>query len=244
MNKIILAHRGYTKNTIENTISAFELALKNNFNGVELDIHLTKDNEIIIWHDYDLSAVGYPNIKIHKTNWDQLKQIELQKNNNGCLMKEKLLNLETFLELFIDKFEFINIEIKYFNQKFSKIIVNKLNKIFLDKYFKYYHKFIISSFNFKTILMLKKLNFKFKVGLLWKKHIKFKFLNKRKLMLTCDYLHPSYQLLFKNYLKYISFNLFFNVYTISDINTYNECLKYPQIFSIISDIKIVTNDAK
>ena len=46
-------HRGYFNNIDipENSIIAFSLALKRNFN-IELDIKLNKDNELIVFHDY------------------------------------------------------------------------------------------------------------------------------------------------------------------------------------------------
>lgn len=50
-NKYILGHRGHFDKAPENTKLAFDLALKHNFDGVELDIHLTKDNKIVIIHD-------------------------------------------------------------------------------------------------------------------------------------------------------------------------------------------------
>ena len=46
-----LAHRGYTKQYEDNSLEAFQEALIHNFDMIELDIQLTKDDEIIIFHD-------------------------------------------------------------------------------------------------------------------------------------------------------------------------------------------------
>ena len=50
----IYAHRGLfdNKKIVENTISAFKKALLDNLN-IELDIRVTKDNKIIVFHDFN-----------------------------------------------------------------------------------------------------------------------------------------------------------------------------------------------
>ena len=49
-----LIHRGLAKKKFkENTISAFKYCFKKNY-GIETDIHCTKDNKIICFHDFNL----------------------------------------------------------------------------------------------------------------------------------------------------------------------------------------------
>lgn len=51
-NKVkIWAHRGAVEYAPENTLEAFEAAVKTGADGVELDIHLSKDREIVVIHD-------------------------------------------------------------------------------------------------------------------------------------------------------------------------------------------------
>ena len=48
----LIAHRGLTTEYIkENTLEAFLNALNNGYDGVELDVRLTKDNKIVVLHD-------------------------------------------------------------------------------------------------------------------------------------------------------------------------------------------------
>lgn len=47
----ILAHRGYSASFAENTMSAFLEAEKAGADGIELDVQLTKDSEIVVIHD-------------------------------------------------------------------------------------------------------------------------------------------------------------------------------------------------
>ena len=47
----VIAHRGDSKNYPENTLPAFESAVRMGIDVVETDIHLTKDGVLVIWHD-------------------------------------------------------------------------------------------------------------------------------------------------------------------------------------------------
>src|SRR5690606_31552997 len=51
MTVIVLAHRGYSAKAPENTMAAFELALAVGADGIELDVHMTRDGEIVVIHD-------------------------------------------------------------------------------------------------------------------------------------------------------------------------------------------------
>ena len=46
-----IAHRGFSGKYPENTMLAFKKAIEAGADGVEFDVHLTKDGEIVIIHD-------------------------------------------------------------------------------------------------------------------------------------------------------------------------------------------------
>ena len=48
---IILGHRGASGYAPENTLEAFRLAMDMGADGFELDVHLSKDGELIVMHD-------------------------------------------------------------------------------------------------------------------------------------------------------------------------------------------------
>ena len=57
---ILIAHRGYSAISPENSFLAFELAYQFCFLAVELDVHLTKDQQLVIIHD----AVSYTHLTL------------------------------------------------------------------------------------------------------------------------------------------------------------------------------------
>ena len=46
-----IAHRGFSGRYPENTMLAFEKALEAGAEGIEFDVHLTKDGQLVIIHD-------------------------------------------------------------------------------------------------------------------------------------------------------------------------------------------------
>ena len=56
----VIAHRGASQDAPENTMAAFRLAREMGADWMELDCHLSKDNEVVIIHDSDLErTTGY-----------------------------------------------------------------------------------------------------------------------------------------------------------------------------------------
>ena len=59
----VFAHRGFSGLYPENTMLAFEKALEVGADGVELDVHLTKDGKLVVIHDEALArTTGYPGL--------------------------------------------------------------------------------------------------------------------------------------------------------------------------------------
>lgn len=100
-----IAHRGlHTKDIPENSLSAFENALKNNY-AIELDVQFTKDKEIVVFHDENLKRMTNDTRNIEDVNYDELKSLRLGNTN------EIIPTLEEVLEL-VDSKVAILIEIK------------------------------------------------------------------------------------------------------------------------------------
>src|SRR5438270_9435891 len=51
MQQFIYAHRGASGYAPENTLKAFKLAVDKGADGIECDVQLTKDNELVVIHD-------------------------------------------------------------------------------------------------------------------------------------------------------------------------------------------------
>ena len=59
MKKVkIFAHRGASAYAPENTLEAFRLAMEQGADGIEIDVQLTKDNELVVIHDETVDRVS------------------------------------------------------------------------------------------------------------------------------------------------------------------------------------------
>ena len=68
------AHRGYwdmNQKAPENSLSSFRLAVKHGF-GIELDLHLTKDKQIVVFHDDFLTRMCGVNLSVENTTYEEL----------------------------------------------------------------------------------------------------------------------------------------------------------------------------
>ena len=130
----IYAHRGLfdNKKIVENTIRAFKKALLDNIN-IELDIRVTKDNKIIVFHDSNIKRLTNIDGLVKNITYDELKNIKLLNTN------DKIPLLEEVLTLVKGKVTLL-IEVK---DNLSNSTLRELNKLLLD----YNGKVLLQSFN-------------------------------------------------------------------------------------------------
>lgn len=71
----ILAHRGLALEHSENTLGAFRAAIDAGATALELDVHLSADGQIVVFHDEDLSRVWKTSAKVRELTVRQLTQV-------------------------------------------------------------------------------------------------------------------------------------------------------------------------
>ncbi len=72
----VMAHRGCSYNSPENTMMAFENAVESLADYIELDVHETKDGEIVVIHDPSLKRTTGVNKKVWEITYDELKDLD------------------------------------------------------------------------------------------------------------------------------------------------------------------------
>ncbi|MED4223749.1 glycerophosphodiester phosphodiesterase [Neobacillus cucumis] len=142
----IFAHRGYSASYAENTMGAFIEAEKAGADGLELDVQLTKDGEVIVIHDekVDRTTTGSGFVK------DFLfKEIRKLNANKKGLKKEQIPSLVEVLEWLQTNELICNIELKnglipY--EGMEEKVIQLVRKYSLSE------RIIISSFNHYSIV--------------------------------------------------------------------------------------------
>ncbi len=203
LNHSIIAHRGiYNNITIyENTLESIMYAVRNNLT-VEIDIRLTKDNNIILFHDEDMRRF----IKLK----DKINSIEL--NDLNYISPFHVPTLEEVLKE-VNGVVPIIIDIKEENNNIKDILLKKLEN--------YNGNVAIQSFNYDIIKFFKKK--KYITGLLIsdKKNKKYLFKN-----LDFDFLSIKYDCIDKMKIKELKNKYYLIGWTITNRDDVNYYIKY------------------
>ena len=75
----IIAHRGVhnqEKGIIENTLEAFQKAIEKNYN-IELDLHCTKDGEVIVFHDDNLKRITGMDKDVKDATFEEIQELSI-----------------------------------------------------------------------------------------------------------------------------------------------------------------------
>lgn len=175
-----LIHRGIVnKKYKENLLNSFKQSFKKGF-GIETDIHATKDNKFICYHDFTLTRIFKKKQSVKNLNYQKLKEISLKQNKPIPLLQD-------LLKISKNKF-YLFIEIKpKFSTKLLKKLINETSK---------YSKCVFISFKHQNIFKLLKLNKKTKVGLSFSPPTTVKSIVKKSIIKNIDCL-----ILDKSYIK-------------------------------------------
>ncbi|MCF0116596.1 MAG: hypothetical protein HUJ61_00940 [Bacilli bacterium] len=142
-----IAHRGYhDKENTENGLNAFKRALDNNL-AIELDIHLTKDKQLIVCHDEDLKRTTSKEGIIEDLT---LKEIQ---DNYTLLDGTKVPTLKEVFDIVNEQVPLV-IELKVFRKNYKELA--KVVKAFLDNNVKDKKNFMLISFDPRSLLPFKR----------------------------------------------------------------------------------------
>jgi len=148
---IHLVHRGLAKkNFKENTIKSFKYSFKRGY-GIETDLHATKDNQLVCFHDFNLRRKFNLNKNVKDINYSILKKISKKRKATVPLLKDLLKISKNKYPLLLE----------------IKPLLIKISLLNLIKLMKKTKKYGIFSFKEKNLINLYKLNKKLNLGLLF-----------------------------------------------------------------------------
>lgn len=158
---LVIAHRGAAGEAPENTLAAFRLGLEQGCDGFELDIHLTKDGEIVVIHDPTLNRTTNGKGAVAEQTLAEVRQYDAGGWFHESFAGERVPTLEEVFDLAPAEL-LINVEIKGgIGRGVEEALVGLLRrKSRLDTV-------VVSSFDYKSLAALKKLEPSVKIGLLY-----------------------------------------------------------------------------
>ncbi len=153
MTKIV-GHRGAAGYVPENTLLSFQTAIDIGCDRAELDVRLSKDDEVVVFHDEEVSRVTDGTGFVHELSLTELKKLNLSDN-------QKIPTLQEAIDLCRGK---IDLQIELKAQRTPQLVT----KILLKNNFVEYA--IVTSFNSELLQEIKAMNPELKVGLLFREY--------------------------------------------------------------------------
>lgn len=153
----IIAHRGSTKNSAENTMESINEAIELKAEYSEIDVMLTKDNVVVLSHDDNLSRLTGEDVNISELTFEELKTKKIIYEDDK---KFNFVDLKTVLENSKNKIK-LNIELKPVKHNERKL-AEEVEKLVSDRT----HDIVISSLSTKALKEMKEINPKISTGLI------------------------------------------------------------------------------
>lgn len=103
---LVIAHRGASAEAPENTIAAFELAVQQGADAIELDVHLSRDDHLVVIHDGTLERTTDGAGSVRDRSVQELKRLDAGGWRGPAFRGQRLQTLHEVLERFRDRTRF------------------------------------------------------------------------------------------------------------------------------------------
>lgn len=220
----VIAHRGFSGVYPENTMLAFKKAIEVGADGIELDVHLSKDGQVMIIHDEALKRTAGVDGVVSDYTRAELEKISAGKTKNDEFGFTPIPSLDEYLAFMAEhKDKITNIELKTAPVYYPGIEEKTLE---LVRKYDLENNVIYSSFNWLSIERMQRLKTFSQTGLLFSG---MKLYNQAHIIkaLGINYFHPDFNDLTDEIVKsYLDEKVGLNVWTVNEIEDMKVCLSW------------------
>lgn len=212
---ILYAHRGFSGVYPENSPLAFQMAVeKTDADGIESDVHISKDGQLVIFHDASVERTSNGTGFIKDHTYEELLQLDIGAWKSPEFAGQHIWTLGQLLDFCLETKMLLNLELKnyeVFYEGLEQRVIDEITSRHMEQ------QVSISSFNHISMQEFKRLNPEIETGLLYDKP----FLDMEAYISrsNADNMHPRYMLLqYQPELMdlYHSRNMKVNVWTVDD----------------------------
>lgn len=162
----VIAHRGACREAPENTLSAFQLAMEQGADMLELDVRLSRDGQIVVFHDRALKRTSNGEGRVESLTYEELRALDAGSWFDAYHFGgECIPHLREVLELTAGKI-MLNIEIKKDAVQRTDDLIERQVLTLLQEYEMVPHT-MISSFATLPLLRLKQVEPRLSTALLY-----------------------------------------------------------------------------
>ena len=182
LKKSLIAHRGVHNTKIpENTLPAFVKSVDKNY-IIELDIHILKDNTIVVYHDYNIKRLTGVNKVIETLSYAQLFKVKINKKYTIPTLKQVIHVVDGKVPILIEVKDMNNNSkfeeelVKILDNYKGEFAIQSMNPLVIDWFYKNRKDYIIGLiiFNELNYNIVKKYTKKIDFISVYKKQLPFK----------------------------------------------------------------------
>jgi glycerophosphoryl diester phosphodiesterase len=177
-----IGHRGARGYEPENTLISFKKAIDMHVDGIELDVHLSADGEIMVIHDETVDRTTNGKGFVNQLSLPELKRLLINKEHTVPTLTE-VLDL-------VNQKCFVNIELKSYET--ADKVVDLIEKYISEKNWNYNH-FLVSSFDWNALQQVTFLNSEIPIGVLTDTDLELAFAFAK--FIQAKSIHPYFHLL-------------------------------------------------
>ena len=118
---VIFAHRGASAHAPENTLAAFELAVAQGADAIELDAKLSADGQVVVIHDASVDRTTGSHGRVRQLLFSQLEALDAGSFFSEKYRGEKIPALEEVFEA-VGKRTFINVELTNYSTRRDELV--------------------------------------------------------------------------------------------------------------------------
>lgn len=227
----IFAHRGSSGTHPENTLPAFAEAVRVNADGIELDVHLTENGELVVIHDEEVDRTTNGKGLIREKTLEEIKKLNAGLWFNDKFPAAKIPTLKEVLDLLLQKNYrgTVMIEIKTDKYEYAGI-EEKVSKLLTNSVWPFQHAYC--SFNIDSLKRLSLLETDVQLDLLLSSSQKKVTLAKNTTYL--EGIHPKVDWYFSNLEEVQAFPKAIRCWTINEEAQMIQCFNQP-MDAIITD---------
>ena len=166
---LIIAHRGDVTNAPENTILAFKKALDLGADGIELDVRLTKDEKLVVFHDRRLERTSNGTGPVNHRTLDEVRRLDAGTWFDSEFGGQRIPTLDDVFESLPADF-LINVEMKVI-MKGMRLIAHKVAEV-VRRHARW-DATLVASFNPIALYELRKIEPRISRGYIWSRYHPF-----------------------------------------------------------------------
>ncbi len=146
----IFAHRGSSAHAPENTLAAFELALRQGADGIELDAKLSADGQVVVIHDQTVERTTDGSGRVKSLTLAEMRKLDAGSHFDFAFRGECIPTLDEVFKA-VGQLTFINVELTNYTSITDDLPVRVAE---LVKRHKLSRRVLFSSFNPVALLRI------------------------------------------------------------------------------------------